>query len=330
MSNCILCGSLTTPLFDAGGYYFRECTSSVCKHVFVSNPPDAGELDEIYASEDYARAHSGGRQLFEDFKVVPNRVRLGFKGRIRDLESMGCEFSGASILEIGSSSGVFLQILKERGAAVAGMELSRELSSLALESFGVENFSGDKATQSGETFDFLLAYAVLEHLADPKEALTQWRSYLVPGGHILIDVPNYRSLYRAISRRKWIWLIPPFHLQYFCPESLKKLLLDCGYVDVRVRTKMRSSRLFIFVHHLYSAFGRSLEVASYQGSLLKYGLIRGAELFLRLMLFPLELALQVTGRGHRVIAHARRPETADLSASGPSAHRAAKASNGEI
>jgi SAM-dependent methyltransferase len=46
-----------------------------------------------------------------------------------------------------------------------------------------------------ETYDFLLASHVLEHMANPLRALEEWRRVLVPGGAMLVIVPDQRGTF---------------------------------------------------------------------------------------------------------------------------------------
>lgn len=51
-----------------------------------------------------------------------------------------------------------------------------------------------------ESFDFLIANHVLEHLTDPLGALREWHRVLVPGGRLLLTLPDKR--YTFDRRRK--------------------------------------------------------------------------------------------------------------------------------
>jgi ubiquinone/menaquinone biosynthesis C-methylase UbiE len=48
---------------------------------------------------------------------------------------------------------------------------------------------------SGETYDFVLASHVLEHVANPLRAVAEWRRVLAPGGVLLVIVPDKRSTF---------------------------------------------------------------------------------------------------------------------------------------
>jgi hypothetical protein len=59
--------------------------------------------------------------------------------------------------------------------------------------------------------------------------LTALHRALAPGGVALIKVPNYASLNRLVTGRKWCGFRYPDHLNYFTPASLKAMAAGCGY-----------------------------------------------------------------------------------------------------
>jgi SAM-dependent methyltransferase len=111
---------------------------------------------------------------------------------------------------------------------------------------------GDATFMDGipdETFHTVYASHILEHLADPVEAVRNWWRILKPGGHLIILVPH-RDLYEKRkelpsiwnSDHKWFWLpseMEPPHtlsLAHVIGSGTGKDLiwirvLDEGYVD---------------------------------------------------------------------------------------------------
>lgn len=94
-----------------------------------------------------------------------------------------------------------------------------------------------------ETFDYVWASHVLEHLENPQQAVRRWYDLLKPGGMMMIQVPE-RDLYekRRVLPSQWngdhktMWLLdendPPntFGLRPF----LRWILGDKVYMEVRV------------------------------------------------------------------------------------------------
>ncbi len=55
--------------------------------------------------------------------------------------------------------------------------------------------AGDLAPLASETYDFLLASHVLEHIANPLQALREWKRVLRPKGAMVVIVPDKRATF---------------------------------------------------------------------------------------------------------------------------------------
>ena len=73
---------------------------------------------------------------------------------------------------------------------------------------------GDAQTMAGvedNSFDFLHASHVLEHLIDPVSALESWLRVIIPGGHLIITVPDWEMY----ERQAWPSKFSNEHLHAF-------------------------------------------------------------------------------------------------------------------
>jgi hypothetical protein len=93
---------------------------------------------------------------------------------------------------------------------------------------------------------------VLEHLPEPRSVLRDLRKLLVQRGLLCINVPNFsESRVRIIAKQLNDGQRPPNelnpweHLNYFSPESLRRMLWDEGFqtierqVDIGLRPNLR-------------------------------------------------------------------------------------------
>jgi hypothetical protein len=69
----------------------------------------------------------------------------------------------------------------------------------------------------------------LEHELHPRAVLAELHRTLAHGGVALVKVPNYGSLNRRLTGRKWCGFRYPDHLNYFTPASLSCMATACGY-----------------------------------------------------------------------------------------------------
>jgi SAM-dependent methyltransferase len=88
--------------------------------------------------------------------------------------------------------------------------------------------SANRATL--EPYQTVACHHVLEHAIAPLDMLADIHSRLLPGGQLIIAVPNGRSLgYRKLGVR-WTWAQPPLiHLHHFTPEGMHSLLSRSGF-----------------------------------------------------------------------------------------------------
>jgi len=159
--------------------------------------------------------------------------------------------SSTSVLEIGSGFGFVIRALRELGVTkYVGVEPTESLRKGLQVAFQDLEFIdsrmphlSENGLASQQTFDVVIAVHVIEHAANPYEAL-EWVSDLVrcltPGSGRLVlvtpDISSYRSLF---------WSIDYTHSCPFGVDSLPALMTDAGLVDVNcVRTRFGSSALF--------------------------------------------------------------------------------------
>ena len=95
-------------------------------------------------------------------------------------------------LEVGCGAGALLPDLAGLGFACDALETSESAFELATYvNRDLPQVQIHRAPQPDweDRFDLLLAFEVLEHIEDDAGALAQWRSWLRPGGRLLLSVP---------------------------------------------------------------------------------------------------------------------------------------------
>lgn len=97
-----------------------------------------------------------------------------------------------TLLEIGCGAGTLLYELSARGFACEALETSPSALEIARHVNGSNvTFHGAPMPNWGNRFDYLFAFEVLEHIEDDRAALTAWRSWIKPGGLMLMSVPAH-------------------------------------------------------------------------------------------------------------------------------------------
>jgi len=98
------------------------------------------------------------------------------------------------VLDVGCGAGGVGRTLREHATRLVGIELDEQAAALAREVYD-EVMIGDVDARLGElepAFDTILAYDVLEHLANPASVLRRLRAVAAPGALLHVSVPNAR------------------------------------------------------------------------------------------------------------------------------------------
>lgn len=139
-----------------------------------------------------------------------------------------------NVLDVGSGSGHHLMQLSSAYTPY-GIEISTNAVKAGISS--VQERGGDLVNKDAlggmETFEDnfftgIIMRSFLEHDIRPKEILLEAQRILKPGGIIVIKVPNYGCVNRMVMGKKWCGFRFPEHVNYFTPNSLKRLAFQTG------------------------------------------------------------------------------------------------------
>jgi 2-polyprenyl-3-methyl-5-hydroxy-6-metoxy-1,4-benzoquinol methylase len=310
MSTCPICSGVGRPAFIAKDYEFSKCQGKDCGHVYVDPMPTSNELGVFYATNTSGLENSDSWTMVDDYENNPRLVHKFYEGnRIKFLRKQGLLHPHTNVLDVGCSTGMFLRVLMDQGCQnVVGVDLSLEQVTHCRDVNKIRAFRELSEIPLGENFDLVSLYAVLEHVPNPVEVLQQSVRRLRHGGHLIIDVPNYRSVYRLLSGKKWLWLIPPVHLQYFTPKSMEKLAMNAGLEISYSSTKSTSTYTYIMAYHLFDLFKRELPSTSLAASRLRSLVVSCAELSMRVLFAPLSVLMRLSRTHNQIIYIFRRKE----------------------
>ena len=220
---CILCGGRQhQSLFEKQGYDFLECRD--CSLVRLDPVPDPQTLTEIYESS-YAE---GAYAVF----AAADEIRLAHAKTRVDI--VAPHAPDGPWLDVGCSTGAFLEAAGQRGIDIDGIDLSavaiRAAQSRGLSAFHatVENFEPPRP------YSYITGFDVLEHLIDPGDFLDRVRNWLVPGGRIALTVPDIASPHARLMGRHWYYYAAPLHITYFNRKTATKIMEDHGFSSIEI------------------------------------------------------------------------------------------------
>ncbi len=135
---------------------------------------------------------------------------------------------GGRTLDIGCGRGLYLRMLKDRGYAVQGTELSEMTAANVDPEVPVDVGEVWPGRYPDASFDLISIWHVLEHLQHPERTLAACALALKPGGTLMLAMPNYASLQARFGGEHWFHLDLPRHIFHFTRETLDRLLRTAG------------------------------------------------------------------------------------------------------
>ena len=148
---------------------------------------------------------------------------------------------GSSVLEVGCSSGYFLEALQRYGYDVYGAELNPEDAAYVRDVGGIPCEEGNlDDIYPGRKFTAVAALAVLEHQPDPIEFLRQIKRKLIGGGYLYLELPSNQdallTIYDCPEYRDRYYR--ECHITYWQVETMAKVLGVLGF-EASVTTRQR-------------------------------------------------------------------------------------------
>ena len=144
---------------------------------------------------------------------------------------------GGRLLDVGCGAGFFLKAAEEAGWAVEGVEVSPTAADYAnrVLSLKVHRTKVEDAGFAPDTFDVVTLLDTIEHLGNPARAMAEIFRILKPGGRMILNTPDLKSLSRRVLGKSWAVLTPAEHLQYYTAKTLRRTLAGAGFRIIGIR-----------------------------------------------------------------------------------------------
>ncbi len=226
---------------DCSGIYV-QCEE--CSLVYLRERPPWEEIVRFYSSVDDGLTANAGRADAEELRrqaerPVPKWKRVLRKVRFRPhswpLESV--QPGSKRLLDLGCGSGAKLFEFAERGYDIWGIDVGEDAIRLSKELLPQGHFSQGELQETNLPdghFDYIRIDNALEHVPNPEEVIRECRRLLSGGGQLMVYVPHGRSLSMRFMKGNSISAWIPFHLQLFTRKSLRRLLEEAGFSDIRI------------------------------------------------------------------------------------------------
>ncbi len=148
--------------------------------------------------------------------------------------------SGKKVLDVGCGFGELGEYLKKRNNYAVGIDLSQHAIDIAKtrldEAYVCDITQVDQLSNlEKESFDLIIFADILEHLYNPFKVLNNFKSYLKPGGHVIVSLPNIAAwnIRLKLLFGKFDYqdtgILDKTHIRFFTKKTAKKMLESAGF-----------------------------------------------------------------------------------------------------
>jgi 2-polyprenyl-3-methyl-5-hydroxy-6-metoxy-1,4-benzoquinol methylase len=190
-----------------------------CSMVFINPVFKDQELVKYYQmnNSNQAQAHNSEIEFYRRIYASGLNLLARYK-------------SGGSLLDIGCSSGLFLDIAASRYSSY-GIELNKAEVRIARskghavwdQPIEMVSFGND------DKFDVITLWDVFEHIKDGKTYLQKLKPRLREDGVIFLQIPNVGSLAARVMRDKCNMFDGLEHVNLYSLDTIKMMALRAGY-----------------------------------------------------------------------------------------------------
>lgn len=149
--------------------------------------------------------------------------------------------SGGRFLDIGCSTGVFVDEARRLGYDAEGIDLDRSAVIYGRKQGRRVNHASLE-DWTGHDYRVVLLSHTLEHIPEPGEFLAACRERLAPGGHIAVVVPCHTGMHPRLFQGRWYGWQADAHYFHYSPEALRILFRKAGFAPVRIRQNSMDHR----------------------------------------------------------------------------------------
>jgi len=221
-NNCYLCKDseieeLEGTVRDYPHLKILKCKK--CGLVFLDN---FDHIDETY--------YENSKMLSEAHLSIDKWMKENYTQNKQRAEWLTPLLINKIVLDFGCGEGGFLANIKPIVKACAGLEQAKILRERIVNTLKIQVF-GDILDISGNNFDIMTMFHVIEHLPDPIATLKILKKHLIPGGSIIIETPNANdallSFYNCKAFSDFTYW--GCHLYLYTTETLRTVLKRAGF-----------------------------------------------------------------------------------------------------
>ena len=231
LNNCPVCQSqtfkdtLTVKDYTVSQEQFKIVTCKKCGFRFTNPRPAGDAIGEYYKAESYISHTNTSKGLIS--KIYQEVRKFTLKGKLNLINRLSPK--KGKLLDVGCGTGMFLDVARENGWKVNGIEPDAGARAIAEKTNQIKINDEVLLSFQHETFDVISLWHVLEHIHQLNETIEWLKARLSKNGSLIIAVPNHESKDANIYQEHWAAYDVPRHLYHFSQNSIKELFAKYGF-----------------------------------------------------------------------------------------------------
>lgn len=188
--------------------------------------PKEEALEKYYPNSGYA-SHQRKPKDFQSalyfcIKAVNNYVKLK---RLNSVCPKG------KLLDFGAGNGAFAQQAKKQGWEVYAYEKAQN----AISQIKQKKIILCNQPYRPNSFNAITLWHVFEHLPNPKQELANFYHALIPGGVLILALPNIDAWDARHYKSLWAAYDAPRHLWHYNKTAIEQLAKDSGFTVIKTQ-----------------------------------------------------------------------------------------------
>jgi len=188
INECPICGFNDNTEAQFTTVYSQYIYCKKCKCVYSNRIPTKQNTGK-FEMKDFQEIKNLSEELIKKYRqdrFAEERIQIIKKYIKKDMNK-------CNLLDVGCSTGFFLEVAKKYFKNVSGMEKDKVTAEYAEKVLGIPIHTCD-VSKIKESYDVITLFDVLEHIEKPLELLHSLKSKLNDNGIILAFTPNYHSI----------------------------------------------------------------------------------------------------------------------------------------
>jgi 2-polyprenyl-3-methyl-5-hydroxy-6-metoxy-1,4-benzoquinol methylase len=203
-------------------FIFNVCNN--CEAVFLTNPVTPERL-EYYYTDNYL-PYRGPAAWGKYSSFVANSQKKTDSKRVNFVKKYlkKNNANNVNVLDVGCGNPSFLELLQQNSKVnCTGIDFSdsgwkgKNYPNIDLKKVTIEDYITDKQ------FDVITLWHYLEHDYNPSQTIQTLYNCLKPGGKVIIEVPDYKSISAKIQKSYWQGWHSPRHISLLTKKSFALL-----------------------------------------------------------------------------------------------------------